>query len=106
MKMPAGETRRWIQLLDPSLLIAIGSVVAVLLTIELLGRAGWIQTPMASLDRGSAAQSAAWVQQRELSNLCDGRSIPLPEPSCTRAQGVSSLRGSLHAEAASMSRPQ
>lgn len=106
MKMPAGETRSWIQLLDPSLLITIGSVVAVLLTIELLGRAGWIQSHMASLDRGSAAQSAVWVQQRELSHLCDGRSIPLPEPSCTRAQSVSGLHGSLHAEATAMPRPQ
>lgn len=100
MHKPERHPRTWVQLLDPSLLIALGSVVGVLLVIELLGRAGWIQVSPAASESRLLAPSALWVQQRELVRLCDSQTGPAVPVACEQAQRARDLVRALHAEVA------
>lgn len=100
MYKPERTPRTWVQLLDPSLLIALGSVVGVLLVIEMLGRAGWIQVSPSATESRPLAPSALWVQQRELVRLCDSQTGPALPVACEQAQRARDLVRALHAEAA------
>lgn len=81
---PHSTAAGWTQLLDLSVLIAVGGVLGVLLLIELMSRGGVLQAvaPTSALGEFSSTVQAPWVQQRELSALCGQASGRARLPGC------------------------
>lgn len=87
---PRSTARGWTRLLDLSVLIAVGGVLAVLLLIELMSRGGMLQAvaPSSAFDEFKASAQAPWVQQRELSALCGSAPDRARLPDCEAAMVV------------------
>lgn len=71
MKIFSSPTVRWTRWLGLPVLIALGGVLAVLVMIELLSRGGLLHSASPQENDAFSSPPAAWVQQRELSAMCD-----------------------------------